>query len=52
MAARANDVVIVSRSMNGLSLDRDLIEAMLFMSGGRFSLFRRTGSEDLIFTIS
>ena len=33
MAARTNDVVIISRSMNGLSLDRDLIEAMLFMSG-------------------
>jgi nucleotide-binding universal stress UspA family protein len=28
-----NDIVIVSRSMNRLSLDRDLIEAMLFTSG-------------------
>ena len=33
MAARPNDIVIVSRSMNGFSLDRDLIEAMLFTSG-------------------
>jgi len=33
MAARPNDIVIVSRSMNGLPLDRDLIEAMLFTSG-------------------
>lgn len=32
-AARPNDIVIVSRPVNGLSLDRDLIEAMLFMSG-------------------
>jgi hypothetical protein len=32
-AARANDIVIVSRPMNGLPLDRDLIEAMLFASG-------------------
>jgi nucleotide-binding universal stress UspA family protein len=32
-AARPNDIVIVSRSMNGLPLDRDLIEAMLFTSG-------------------
>ena len=32
-AARPNDIVIVSRPMNGLPLDRDLIEAMLFTSG-------------------
>jgi len=32
-AARPNDIIIVSRSMNGFSLDRDLIEAMLFTSG-------------------
>jgi len=32
-AARPNDIVIVSRSMNGFPLDRDLIEAMLFTSG-------------------
>jgi hypothetical protein len=32
-AAKPNDIVIVSRSINGLPLDRDLIEAMLFTSG-------------------
>jgi nucleotide-binding universal stress UspA family protein len=33
VAARPNDIVIVARSMNGLSLDMDLIVAMLFTSG-------------------
>ena len=33
VAARPNDIVIVSRPMDGISLDRDLIEAMLFTSG-------------------
>lgn len=32
-AARPNDIVIVSRLMKGLSLDRDLIETLLFTSG-------------------
>jgi nucleotide-binding universal stress UspA family protein len=33
VAARPNDIVIIARSMNGLSLDMDLIVAMLFTSG-------------------
>ena len=32
-AARLNDVAVISRPVNGLSLDRTLIEAMLFTSG-------------------
>lgn len=33
VAARTSDIVIVSRPTDGLSLDRDLTEAMLFTSG-------------------
>ena len=47
-AARPNDIVIVSRSINGLPLDRDLIEAMLFTSGWPALVFPRAEFQNII----